>query len=127
MTAVAAPVPRHPARTVGGRLVAVVAVAILLAAVHLPWRPRTLCLLRELTGVPCPFCGGTTAMVRLGDGDLRGAVSASPLALAMVAYWPFLGVVRPPGWLRARRTRWALIGVILVAAELFQLARFHLL
>jgi hypothetical protein len=54
-------------------------------------------------------------------------LTASPLALAMVGYWPFLGVVSPPAWLQPRRTRWALIGAALVASEVFQLIRFHVI
>jgi len=119
--------PSRAAATVALRLAGLVVAATLLAAVHLPWRPRTLCLFREVTGIPCPFCGGTTAMVRLGHGDVPGSLAASPLAVAMVAYWPMLGVVRPPVWLRARRVRWPLIGAILVGSEIFQLARFHVL
>lgn len=118
---------RPTTRRVALRIAAVAAAAVLLAAVHLPWRPRTLCLFRAVTGLPCPFCGGTTAVVRLGQGDLRGALGASPVGVAMVAYWPFLGVVRPPGWLRARRTRWTLIGAILLGSEVFQLLRFHVI
>jgi hypothetical protein len=123
-------VPRAPGRTavltVVGRMLALAAAAAALAAVHLRHRPATLCLFREVTGLPCPFCGGTTAMVRLGHGDLGGALSASPLALAMVAAWPFVGVVHRPAWATRRLVRGSVVAA-LIAAETYQLFRFHIL
>jgi hypothetical protein len=95
--------------------------------VHIRQRPASLCLLRTLTGVPCPFCGGTTAAVRLGEGDLRGSLAASPIALPMLLIWPLLGLAGPPRWAAARRVRWTAIAVILGGAELWQLARFGFL
>jgi hypothetical protein len=80
-----------------------------------------------LTGLPCPFCGGTTAASRLGHADLRGAVAASPLAVAMLVSWPFVNVVRPPRWWHRREQRIAAIITIVIAAELWQLARFGVL
>jgi Protein of unknown function (DUF2752) len=38
------------------------------------------CPLRTLTGVPCPFCGMTTATVALAHGQLAIAARTSPLA-----------------------------------------------
>jgi hypothetical protein len=94
-----------------------------LGAVHLRHRPATFCLLREFTGVPCPFCGGTTAMVRLGTGHLREAVAASPLALVMLALAPLVGIVKGPWTRRPALTR-TIVVVVLVASELWQLNRF---
>jgi hypothetical protein len=66
--------------------------AALLGAVHVP-RPATLCPLRAATGVPCPLCGTTTALVRLGRLDVAGALVANPvttLALALLVLAPAL-------------------------------------
>ena len=115
-----------PALVIGSRYLAMGLVVLAVAALHVR-RPATLCLLRATTGVPCPFCGGTTAAVHLGHGDVRGAVAASPLALLMLATWPLLGVVRGPSWWRARAVRWSVIAFVLVSAEVWQLLRFGLI
>lgn len=100
-------------------LLAVVA----LATVHLPGRPSTLCALRSVTGVPCPFCGSTTAGVRLGSGDVLGALRASPVAvLGAVGF-----VLGPLGRPSLGRYGWLLLGAVAFAAELWQLQRFGLL
>ena len=107
---------------------AVVALAALsLAAIHIR-RPATVCLLRSVTGVPCPFCGGTTAAVDLGHGHIVGALGASPLAIV-----GFVVVPIRSGLTHARRlptvsrahALWAM-GVLLMASELYELHRFRL-
>jgi hypothetical protein len=101
----------------------VVLALVALAAVHIPGRPSTLCLLRAGTGVPCPFCGGTTAGVELGRGDVLAAVRASPLAVAAA-----LGFALDPfGLPSLGRYRWLVVGLIALAAELWQLQRFGFL
>ena len=75
-------------------------------------RPATLCLLRAATGVPCPFCGTTTAAVRLAGGDVLGALAANPVtSLALVAL-----VLAP---LFAHRVPHAAVPVLLTAAVAF--------
>ena len=94
---------------------------------HIRQRPASLCLLRSVTGIPCPFCGGTTAAVRLGHGDVRGSLAASPIALPMLLAWPCVGRMRLLRWVASRRVRWTAVAVVLAGAELWQLARFGLL
>jgi hypothetical protein len=112
---------------IGSRFAVIAVVVVLLAAVHVR-RPATFCLLRATTGVPCPFCGGTTAAVDLGTGHVGTAAAASPLALLLLAAWPVVGAVRTPAWWWRHRTRiFAAVLVLLAAAEIWQLHRFGLI
>ena len=126
MTALASPPPvRRRLRSAAGRLTVVAVLALLLASLRLPGRLPSLCTLRGLTGVPCPFCGGTTALVELGGGDVVGAVAASPLtvtAAAAVVLAPLAAGVAPGRWPRSARL--AALGGLLAGAEVWQLARF---
>jgi hypothetical protein len=96
---------------------------VALASLHLAGRPTTLCALRAFTGVPCPFCGGTTAGVRLGHGDLLGALRASPLAVIGALGF----VLEPFGLPSLGRYKWLVISLAGLAAELWQLGRYGLL
>jgi Protein of unknown function (DUF2752) len=108
------------------------AAAVALSAVKLPGRPHTVCPLRALTGIPCPFCGGTTAAVDVGRGDLGGALVASPLAvlgalLLVLAATPW-GRRAVRSWRAQPSTsRLLLGGAVLVLSECWQLTRFGLL
>ena len=127
MVAISWPARRPPLAAVPVRLLAIAVVAVAVGAVHLPNRPRTLCLLRSVTGVPCPFCGGTTAVVELGHGDLRAAIAASPLAVLLAGGVPFLGVVPLPRWWARRAVRIGVFVGLLLGAEIWQLVRFGLI
>jgi glycerol-3-phosphate acyltransferase PlsY len=96
------------------------------------------CPLRTLTGVPCPFCGMTTATVALTHGQWSAAARISPLAYLaaglVVGTAPVLlarvaGAVAPPRpWSPAARRRTGQIVAVIVAASwIFQLHRFGFL
>ncbi|HZV25341.1 MAG TPA: DUF2752 domain-containing protein [Acidothermaceae bacterium] len=130
-----APAARAGFRTSGQRLAVGAVGALGLANLHVPGRPATLCPFRALTGLPCPFCGGTTAAVKLGHFDALGALRANPVVVfgavvvaAMpaviasrssrpVARWPAIS----PTTIRVA------IAVAVVFSEVWQLFRFGIL
>lgn len=75
---------------------------------HLATQP-SLCPLFAVTGVPCPSCGGTRALVHLVAGDPVSALASNPgvtlsavlvgaLILAGILPWArILGVAKPEG------------------------------
>ena len=61
----------------------------------LPGEPGAPCLLRTLTGIPCPFCGMTTSVVAALHFDPAAALAANPGGVAVVVAAIALLVVRP--------------------------------
>lgn len=115
------------------RLIAVA--AGLLALAWLP-RPHTICPILMLTGIPCPFCGGTHAGIDLGRGHPAAALRASPLAVCGAVALIILPVLRTTGlaerWRQLptkTRNTVAITGIVatLAGAEVWQLVRFGLL
>jgi hypothetical protein len=112
-----------------------IAVVVGLAVIRVP-RPPTLCLLREVTGIPCPMCGFTTAAVHLGHADLAGAVGASPLAVATCIGFVLVPIARrsrPATFWRELPRLWRQLIpasaalAVLAFAEIWQLHRFGLI
>ncbi len=63
------------------------------------------CPLRDLSGIPCPTCGGTHAAVALAHGRLAEAFTSSPLVaggLILFSVWVAAGVIMTlvPAWRR---------------------------
>lgn len=93
------------------------------------------CPLRTLTGVPCPFCGLTTATVAITHGEWAAAAKTSPLAclvaILAVGTAPILvarafGLVAPPRRAsEATRRRVSKGAIVIIALSwLFQLHRY---
>jgi hypothetical protein len=54
------------------------------------------CPLRDMTGVPCPTCGGTHAAVALANGHMVEAFAANPLvAFGLIGFgvWLLSGLI----------------------------------
>jgi len=107
----------------------------LLALAWLP-RPHTICPFLMLTGIPCPFCGGTHAGIDLGRGHPTAALRASPLAVCGAVALIILPVLRTTSlaerWRQLptkTRNTVTIAGIVatLAASEFWQLARFGLL
>jgi hypothetical protein len=56
-----------------------------LAALPTRWLAAmpSVCVIRRVTGRPCPGCGMTRALARLAHGDLRGAWRHNPRVVAV--------------------------------------------
>lgn len=96
------------------------------------------CPLRTLTGIPCPFCGMTTATVAFAHGQWGAAAAASPLIYLLAALVAItapvlvaraLGKAPPPRpWPAGGRRRTGYAACCVVALSwLFQLHRFGFL
>jgi hypothetical protein len=76
-----------------------------------------------LVGIPCPFCGLTTALRNVMTGRLATAFTAAPLGVALVATAVYVVVTK--------RTRWSIplvIPVVALGAEwVYELFRFGIL
>jgi hypothetical protein len=64
------------------------------------------CLFREVTGLPCPFCGLTHSMMALGQADVGAAVMQNPVGLLLLPLAVVLLAVGVPVMLRRRRLSW---------------------
>ena len=80
------------------------------------------CLLRRWSGIPCPGCGLTHALVDLVRGEWRAALSWHPLApfvaLEFAAVWLAVGAWTA-GWRPSRESERFAERVILFNAALF--------
>lgn len=83
-----------PLRTLG-KVGALLLLPLALFFVPTAWleRGRPLCLIRAVTGKPCPGCGMTRATSRVFHGDLSGALRYNKLVVIVL---PILGYE----WLR---------------------------
>ncbi|HLU52411.1 MAG TPA: DUF2752 domain-containing protein [Acidimicrobiia bacterium] len=79
----------------------------------MPGDGPTLCPFALVTGVACPLCGMTRAVVHLAQGDFAEAVAFHPLVLLVVAALLVLVVVRLTGrrWPASIGGAPALVGV----------------
>jgi len=111
MSAVRPPLLRRQ-RT--ARLVILGGVLLLLAAVGfvpLERNPMPLCAFKNLTGLPCPLCGGTRAAHALLNGDFGRAVYLNPLAFpAVLAFMLAAFVAAAELWRGRTLADWPALG-----------------
>lgn len=81
------------------------------------------CLLRTLTGIPCPLCGMTTSVEATVHLHPAEALAANPAGLALVATAAALLVLRPT----EIRIPALAAPVVLALLWLFELHRFSIL
>jgi len=91
----------------------------------------TLCMFRNATGVPCPACGSTRAVLAAADGRPLDAVAHNPLmtiAAVLAAAWLVMRVgfarqveIDLPRW--AGRGVWAALAVLVAANWIYVMAR----
>ena len=86
----------------------------------LPGNPGIPCVLRHVTGVPCPLCGMSTSVEATVRLDLDAALAANPAGVAVVAIAVLLAVWRP----RRLTLPAPVLFVALGAMWLFELHRF---
>jgi len=76
-------------------LLAAVAVGLL----HVDRIPLTFCVVKSLSGLPCPTCGSTRAFARLFELDPAGALAMNPfttLVAVVIAGWAVADVLLLP-------------------------------
>lgn len=88
------------ARAVAGGMIAI-------AAVYpaLPVHPSVACPLRAVTGIPCPLCGMTRAVVAAVHGHLGASLAFNPGGIAVLAL-ALVALLRPQ-WLARVRLPWS--------------------
>ena len=78
----------------------------------------TLCGVKKLTGLPCPFCGGVRATAALGQGSLAEAFAWNPavtlLHAGMLTSGAALVLGRTPPWLTPERQRFVFRAILVI-------------
>jgi hypothetical protein len=59
---------------------------------RLAWALRRPCVLKATTGLPCPFCGGTRAVVFAARGQWVASLVMNPLGVLLVVGGPLLAL-----------------------------------
>ncbi len=88
----------------------------------------TICPLKNFTGIPCPFCGGTRAALALLQGNIHGAFLLNPLAasfclLAVPASLVYYGLFKHrQRELKIPRVLWVFLLAVIAANWVYLIA-----
>ena len=91
----------------------------------------TVCPVKKVTGLPCPSCGSTRAVVSLVQGDVKKSFLENPIGILLVSFiimgppwivWDFLSgnatfmywYERAEAFIRRRSVAIVLIGLIVI-------------
>ena len=109
----------HSGRHQGLALLALTLISLGVAALLRDVAPDiTLCGVKKLTGLPCPFCGGVRATAALGQGSLAEALAWNPavtlLHAGMLTSGAALVLGRTPPWLTPERNRFVFRAILVI-------------
>jgi hypothetical protein len=76
----------------------------------LPLHPPLACPLRSATGIPCPLCGMTRAVVAAAHGHVATSLSFNPGGI-LVLLFAVVAVARPAWLTRLRVPAWSIFAV----------------
>jgi hypothetical protein len=86
-------------------------VAIAAAWPLLPFHPAVACPLRAATGVPCPFCGMTRAVVAAVHGHVATSLAFNPAGIVVLVL-AVVAIVRPAWLSRLRAPFWTVLAIV---------------
>jgi len=86
-------------------------VAIAAAWPALPLHPQVACPLRALTGVPCPLCGMTRAIVAAVHGHAGESLAFNPAGI-IVLLLAVVAILRPAWLTRVQLPAWSLLAIV---------------
>lgn len=73
---------------------------VLLSANHLTSADTSVCIVKKITGLPCPSCGSTRSVLSLFHGDFTGAFYWNPfgyiitITMIIAPLWILLDIIR---------------------------------
>jgi Protein of unknown function (DUF2752) len=86
-------------------------VAIAAAWPILPVHPHVACPLRSATGIPCPLCGITRAVVAAAHGHVGASLAFNPAGVVVLLV-AVIALLRPAWLVRLQLPAWSLITIV---------------
>jgi hypothetical protein len=86
-------------------------VAIAAAWPILPVHPAVACPLRSATGVPCPLCGITRAVVAAAHGHVVASLAFNPAGIVVLLV-AVVAILRPAWLARLQLPAWSFLAIV---------------